>query len=158
MSQQSKAVFGFLLIFGLFMSPLYAQSFWQGESGGYRIQWSATNLRATKPSGQGCPSFDSAEMARAWWRDKTSSSAQYNATSNAYSGEFDYRLLSAVGPIIRVEEGKACDCGGVHPSEVVGFFAYDLSENKLAKPFPASLLDYLTQLWPSQKLAAAASS
>lgn len=144
MHPQGKIATFLLLTLGIAGQPLQGQTFWRGESGGYQIQWTAANLSAAKGGPNSSISFDGAATAKAKWKEISAPASAPAQDSAEYSYESDYRLLSVVGPIMSIEEGEECDCGGAHPSEFTGFIAYDLSKSHTTKPVPASLLDYFS--------------
>jgi len=115
-----------------------SQRLWQGESGGFQITWSSAAL-AARQSGGAPIAFDAVGLSKAKWQNLTS-----GGDAEKYSAEFDYKLLSVVGPIASIEYGEECDCGGAHPMEFTGFSAFNLSKSDPQKPVSASLLDYFS--------------
>lgn len=105
-----------------------ARNLWSGKSGEYSIQWTASNLKVTQGERT---VYDAAAAAKAAWADMVRKS-----NGIAMEAQFTYRLLSAVGPYLSVEEGVFCDCGGAHPTAVTRFRATDL---RGAKKSDASL-------------------
>ena len=128
------------IVLALALTPHLANSqrLWQGESGGFQITWSSTNLTARQASGTSM-AFDAVAASKANWQDWTKEGG-----AEKYSAEFDYQLLSVVGPVISVQYGEECDCGGAHPMEFTGFSAFNLSKSLPQKPIDASLLDYFS--------------
>lgn len=115
------------------VAGLHAQTLWHGDSGGYRIQWSAANLEARPIAGAGEPFDARAQAQKEWQRIRSDKPAK-----EEYSAEFDYTLLSVVDSVMSFEYGAECDCGGAHPSASTIFLTLDLLKRHAA----ASLLDY----------------
>jgi|HubBroStandDraft_1064217.scaffolds.fasta_scaffold00004_137 hypothetical protein len=115
---------------------------WKGTSGKYAIEWSASALRATR-SDTNQIAFDARAEAQAEWSRivQTSPGARLKA-------EFTYRLLSAAGPYLSIEEGEYCDCGGAHPTAVKKFRTIALDRSTADSPQAASL----RELFPPQEI------
>jgi hypothetical protein len=120
------------------LSPVAAQTFWQGNSAGYRITWTAKNLQA-----QHLPEpvvFDAGRYGQKSWADIVE-----DMDAGNYYAEFGFRLLSVVGPVLSISERDFCSCGGAHPMIGKQFVAVDLTKSK-----PADLARTpLTQYFPS---------
>jgi len=99
---------------------------WKGKSGNYAIECSAAKLKATQAD-NGRVAFDAAAEADAAWAGFVR-----NSNGAPMEAEFTYRLLSAVGPYLSVEEGVYCDCGGAHPTAAKRFRAVDLERGSQA--------------------------
>lgn len=121
------------------------RTIWKGKSGKYAIEWSATNLKVTRAAGPRSV-FDAAADAKTAW-----SGFVRNSNGAPMEAEFTYRLLSAVGPYLSLEEGVYCDCGGAHPTAVKRIRAIELDRSSLGPPSPASL----TSIFPERAVFAA---
>lgn len=106
---------------------------WKGKSGGFAIEWTAANLKAVRAD-NGLVIYDAAAEARKSW-------ARYarDAKGAPLEAAFTYRLLSAVGPYLSVEEGIYCECGGAHPTAIKRFRAIDLQHFSHGSPSQADL-------------------
>ena len=122
-----------------------SRTIWKGQSGNYGIDWSSTGLTVTREANP-LSVFDAAAEAKAAW-----SGFVRNANGAPMEAEFTYRLLSAVGPYLSLEEGVYCDCGGAHPTSVKRFRAIDLERSSQRSPSPASL----TSIFPERNVLAA---
>ena len=111
---------------------------WSGRSGSYAIEWSTANLKA-KRLDNGRVVFDAAAEAKAAW-------AGFVRHSNGapMKAQFTYRLLSAVGPYLSLEEATYCDCGGAHPTAVKRFRTVELERASRETPHT------LTELFPER--------
>jgi hypothetical protein len=116
------------------------RTIWKGKSGEYAIEWSTTNLKATRAANPQLV-FDAAADAKTQW-----SSFVRNSKGASMEAEFTYALLSAVGSYLSLEEGVYCDCGGAHPTAVKRFRAIDLDHGAHGPPSPASL----TSIFPER--------
>jgi hypothetical protein len=126
-------------------APAPDRTIWKGKSGNYAIEWSTTNLKVTRAANP--PSiFDAASQAKTAWSGFVQSS-----NGAPMEAEFTYRLLSAVGPYLSLEEGIYCECGGAHPTSVTRFRAIDLERSSPGSPSPASL----TSIFPESSVLAA---
>ena len=107
---------------------------------GFLVNWQVDRLDVTR-AGKRVLSFN-AIAAREWSR------VREGADSQALRMEKTYAVLSAVGPWLSVQGGTFCDCGGAHPTAVLGFYTYDLRKIRpdsgasadLASIFPADVI------------------
>jgi hypothetical protein len=104
---------------------------WKGKSGNYAIECSKVGLKVTRAD-TGKPVFDAGADAKAAWTVMVR-----NAKGAPMEAQFTYRVLSAIGPYLSLEEVDYCDCGGAHPTAVKRFRAIDLGH--AAHSSPASL-------------------
>lgn len=137
-----------------FLLPLSAQTspagqvFWKGTSASYAIEWSRSSLRATRSDTKQTV-FDARTDAQAAW-----AGIVQRAKGAPVKAEFTYRLLSAAGPYLSIEEEEYCDCGGVHPTAVKKFRAIQLDHSKADSPHPAALDELFSSETISKALAA----
>jgi hypothetical protein len=121
------------------------RTIWKGTSANYAIEWSTTNLKVTR-AGNAPSIFDAAAQAKTAW-----SGFVRNSNGAPMEADFTYRLLSAVGPYLSLEQGVYCECGGAHPTSVKRFRAIDLERSSPGSPSPASL----TSIFPEPNVFAA---
>lgn len=97
------------------------KQFWEGSTGDYFVDWNAADLTVRTHGPQGERVLSLRQLAESEWKEllRTGGKAPLEF-------EIRYRLLSAVGPYLSVEESSYCDCGGVHPSAVTRIRALDL--------------------------------
>jgi hypothetical protein len=120
------------------------RTIWKGKSANYAIEWSNTNLKVTQAANP-LSIFDAAARAKTAW-----SGFVRNSNGASLEADFTYRLLSAVGPYLSLEEGMYCECGGAHPTSVKRFRAIELRVPQ-ESPSPASL----TSIFPEGNVFAA---
>lgn len=116
-------------------------AYWRGESDGYQIDWTRANLAVSNIKDKKIL-FNARETSRQEWQRIQRESSGEPGSTHKDSAEWDYKLLSAVGPILSLEQSEMCDCGGAHPSENSEFVALNLGKTTAGKPAPATLTDY----------------
>lgn len=117
-------------------SPAKAADGWLKPSGEFSIRRSAKDISVSPRKSPNSPILSFQAMAQADWEK-----IQRDASGQTMEAERTYRLLSAVGPYLSVEEQYDCDCGGAHPSSSKRFRAYDLSKSTSDRPTLAKLTD-----------------
>ena len=119
------------------------ETIWNGRSGGFSIAWRTDRLELSD-AGKLAMSFK-ALAEREWSR------VREGADNRALRMEKTYAVLSAVGPWLSVQAGTYCDCGGAHPTAVLGVYAYDLRESRVDSGAPANL----SSLFPADAILSA---
>jgi len=98
---------------------------WSGESGGYAIDWSTSDLRAASAA-TGASAFTAAGRAQLDW-EQLRRGMDPNIGCDV---QRRYRLVSAVGELLGVEETQYFSCTGTaHPSLERHLRTYPLSRN-----------------------------
>lgn len=105
-----------------------AAQIWRGRSGGFEIVWTEEDITARRLR-DGVLVFSVKRIVEAQW-----SEGEADTEEGPIEGEYRFRLLSVVGPVISLEEYGYCDCNGAHPISHAGFVAYDLSESTVDDP------------------------
>ncbi len=122
-----------------------SQQIWEGQSSGFTVEWTTSNLtvrRTTPAAGKSASEavLDFAKLAEVDWQR-----TRRGAGSNPIEADTTYRILSLAGPYLSVEEGSYCDCGGAHPSSVTKFMAFDLQHSTPDAPTAAKISDLFPQ-------------
>lgn len=109
---------------------------WSGESAGFRLHWSTSDLIVTKAVAQSPEFLATRQIAVAAWKqymvDKAPVPYQFERTDT---------LLSVVGPLISLRTSEYCDCGGAHPTMITTFQAIDLQQSANGSVKVAALSD-----------------
>lgn len=109
------------------------------SSGEFAIRRSSQDLSVSR-QGEDALVLSFKAMAQAEWEK-----IQQDASGQPMQAERTYHVLSAVGPVLSVEQQFDCDCGGAHPSSTKLFRAYDLSKSSVEHPVIAKLTDIFPQ-------------
>lgn len=119
------------------------RAIWKATVGDFSIQWSKSDILVSRAAAT-VLSFKA--IAYADWEKISQPAADQPMQS-----ERSYRILSAVGPFLSLEQQDDCDCGGAHPSSSKRFRAFDLSKSSPGHASPAKLTD----IFPEQDILGA---
>jgi hypothetical protein len=114
--------------------------------GDYSIEQSPKDMLVARLDKPGEPILSFRAMAESDWAMLTK-----DAPDKPMQSERSYRILSAVGPFLSVEEQDDCDCGGAHPTASRHFRAFDLRKSSRDHPAFTSLTD----IFPEEAVFAA---
>ncbi|HEY4765500.1 MAG TPA: hypothetical protein VIH75_17630 [Candidatus Sulfotelmatobacter sp.] len=110
-----------------------AHEIWKSSSDGFSIEWTKKDIVVTRAN---APVLSFEAIAESDW-NKISQPAADQPMQSARS----YRILSAVGHFLSVEQEDDCDCGGAHPSSSKRFRAIDLSKSAPDRAASTSMTD-----------------
>jgi hypothetical protein len=130
-------VFVFVLIAHFCSAESKETIIWSGQSGGFAIRWSDTDINAhpvAKPSAIAFSTKTIGEQAsKAWFESQKQyeepGEEEYSAENNCDFGT-SYRLFSIVGPLLTFEYSESAVCSfAAHPDLQVRLITFDLSKS-----------------------------
>jgi hypothetical protein len=126
--------------------PVSPQETRKTSVGEYSIERSPKDIVVARLDKPDKPILSFKAMAESDWDRLTKESPDQPMQS-----ERSYRVLSAVGPFLSVEEEDDCDCGGAHPTASKRFRAFDLRKSSADHSAALSLID----IFPEESVFAA---
>jgi hypothetical protein len=114
-----------------------AEAIWKGQSAGFLITWTTSDLVATRIGSKGTPAYSARAVAEKSWAEHKA-----DATDMRCGEDREFGIVSVVGIVVTLLDSSGGFCEGTaHPWATSRYVTIDLAQSSKDAPVPARLTD-----------------